>query len=112
MPNHIGDHPRYLPNDRNEYDCQCARCGSSCDWTDCWNCGGEGVDGHDCGEDCCCCAYPEENVRCSICKGYGGWYSCLSSAEWCKLNPLPREGREPYDRGEIEWFETRITAEH
>ncbi len=43
------------------------------DWVECWNCGGEGTDGHDCGEDTCCCLYPEDNVTCDICKGKGGW---------------------------------------
>jgi hypothetical protein len=43
----------------------------------CWNCGGEGYSGHDCGEDCCCCLHPEDNVRCDICNGKGGWLICL-----------------------------------
>jgi hypothetical protein len=42
-------------------------------WIDCWNCGGEGFSDHDCGEDCCCCAFPEDNVVCDICEGEGGW---------------------------------------
>ena len=44
-------------------------------WHDCWKCGGEGVSHHDCGEDTCCCFMPEDNVRCDICKGKGGWLS-------------------------------------
>jgi len=43
-------------------------------WESCETCGGEGVYGHDCGEDTCCCRYPEENLRCQICDGTGGWY--------------------------------------
>lgn len=43
-------------------------------WIGCWQCGGEGTNGHDCGEDCCACLDPEENVRCDICNGRGGWY--------------------------------------
>lgn len=43
------------------------------DWIDCWNCGGEGYSHHDCGEDCCACLEPEDNVRCDICHGKGGW---------------------------------------
>lgn len=39
----------------------------------CYQCGGEGVTHHDCGEDTCCCLYPEDNVRCDICHGEGGW---------------------------------------
>ena len=38
---------------------------------DCWDCGGAGVTHHDCGEDCCACAYPEDNVLCETCGGKG-----------------------------------------
>lgn len=44
---------------------------------DCWQCGGEGLYGHDCGEDCCVCLRPEENERCYICNGKGGRFVCL-----------------------------------
>lgn len=84
-----------------EIDVQCARCGSSCDYEPCDNCE-DGYDGHDCGEDVCCCLYPEENVLCDICDGHGGWNRCLSSREWCEANPLP--GREQIERGQLEWF--------
>jgi len=43
------------------------------DWEECSNCGGEGIAGHDCGEDTCCCLRPEENMTCYICEGKGGW---------------------------------------
>lgn len=95
--NHIGERP---PRDGNAWDCQCAHCGSSCDWTTCYNCE-DGYSGHDCGEDCCCCLNPEDNVTCDICRGYGGWWSCLSNSEWCLKNPL--SGREEC-YGKIEWF--------
>lgn len=55
----------------------CPHCGSDVHWVDCENCD-EGYTGHDCGEDCCCCLYPEPNVVCDICDGKGGWYVCLS----------------------------------
>ena len=45
-------------------------------YVDCWNCGGAGYSDHDCGEDCCACLYPEDNVRCDICRGKGGYYIC------------------------------------
>jgi hypothetical protein len=48
------------------------------EFVECWNCGGEGYAGHDCGEDCCVCAEPEENVRCDICRGKGGWWRCYT----------------------------------
>jgi hypothetical protein len=38
---------------------------------DCPECQGEGVTHHDCGEDSCCCADPEPNVRCRVCDGRG-----------------------------------------
>ena len=85
-----------------EIDCQCARCGSSCGYEHCYACD-DGFDGHDCGEDCCPCLYPEENVVCQICEG--GWHRCLSSPEWCNANPVP--GREAVERGKIEWFTIR-----
>lgn len=91
------------PRDGKQYDCQCARCGSSCHFVECTDCGGDGFSGHDCGDDCCCCEYPDDNVPCDACRGYGGWWTCLSSPEWCKNNPLP--GREAIAWGQIEWFE-------
>lgn len=96
----IGDRP---PQDGKQYDCQCARCGSSCDWEECDWCAGEGVDGHECGEDCCCCVDPEDNIECDICAGAGGYWRCLSSVEWCLANPIA--GREEQERGSAEWFE-------
>lgn len=95
---HIGPRP---PQDGGEWDCQCARCGSLCEYNRCDECE-DGFDGHDCGEDCCCCLHPEDNVICQHCNGYGGWYRCLSSIVWCKENPLP--GREEIECGAIEWF--------
>ena len=70
-------------------DCQCARCGSSCGFLRCGNCDEDGFSHHDCGEDCCCCRYPENNVRCDWCKGAGGWWNCLSTPEFCNAHPLP-----------------------
>ena len=45
---------------------------------ECWNCGGEGFSHHDCGEDCCFCLQPEDNVVCDICEGEGGYLVCLT----------------------------------
>lgn len=55
----------------------CDECGAKKSWCDCGNCGGGGYSHHDCGEDCCCCAWPEDNVECDICKGDGGWNACV-----------------------------------
>lgn len=43
------------------------------EWETCPDCAGEGMNGHDCGEDTCCCRYPEENMPCQTCDGAGGW---------------------------------------
>ncbi len=101
MPTVIAEHPppeMYAPG--VEIDCQCARCGSSCDWVDCW----EGC------EDGYHNRYEEDPLwydnaydqPCHTCHAHGGWQMCISSAEWCKANPLP--GRGNVERGQIEWF--------
>lgn len=98
----IGPHPPdEMYKSGLEIDCQCARCGSSVDSELCDYCD-DGYDGHDCGEDCCCCLYPEENVLCQYCDGTGIWHRCMSSPEWCEAHPLP--GREQTVSGELEWF--------
>lgn len=70
----------------------CARCGSSVEWLDCWNCAGDGFSYHDCGEDCCACLHPEDNVECDFCDGKGGRWHCTNSPEWCASHPMT--GRE------------------
>lgn len=94
------------PKDGGEWVPCCARCGSDVYRQECESCGGEGLNGHDCGEDCCCCADPEEpNVTCDICGDDGGWWNCLSDRKWCEANPRP--GRATVPRGAIEWFVIR-----
>jgi hypothetical protein len=89
-------------------DCQCARCGSSCGWDDCYGCGGEGA--YLCDDDEC----PDDWDWCPECRGKGGWWNCLSSREWCEAHP--RAGREDVSRGAVEWFDvlsdgtTRVVA--
>jgi hypothetical protein len=53
----------------------CKKCSNELSWRDCYNCD-EGFSHHDCGEDCCCCLNPEDNVTCDICNGDSGWYVC------------------------------------
>jgi hypothetical protein len=103
----VGRNP---PEDGREWEGQCARCGSSISWEECENCGGEGVSGHDCGEDCCCCADPEENVQCDACRGRGGFNVCVSTPEWCQAHPSL--GRRKIKRGVIEWFTTQANTTH
>jgi len=91
------------PNDGREWHVQCARCGSSLSFEECANCGGEGVTGHDCGEDCCCCLDPEDNVVCDCCGGEGDFPECASQPSgWCLDHPMP--GREAVHVGTPEWF--------
>jgi hypothetical protein len=85
------------PSDGREWDCQCARCGSSADFVDCDTCGGEGyVDEYD--DEW----MEQDSYRCDVCCGRGGWQECISSREFCKQNPLP--GREDVKPGKIEWY--------
>lgn len=98
----IADHPPdEMYKQGVEIDCQCARCGSSVFSEHCDQCE-DGYSGHDCGEDCCCCAFPEDNIPCDYCRGRGVWHRCMSSPDWCNANPMP--GRENVERGQIEWF--------
>lgn len=71
------------PSDGREWDCQCARCGSSMGVEDCWHCGGDGG-------------------PCIECDGEGTYPLCLSGTEWCEANPRP--GREKIQRHTPEWF--------
>ena len=66
----------------------CPRCGC-CEmfWQECEHCGGTGFSHHVCGEDTCCCLYPEDNVLCDICEGECGWYVCTCD-ENGKHDPL------------------------
>jgi hypothetical protein len=100
--NAIADHPPpEMYASGLDIECQCARCGSSVDIGRCDQCE-DGFDGHDCGEDCCACLHPEDNVPCQYCDGTGVWRSCSSSPEWCEANPL--HGREGVERGAVEWY--------
>lgn len=56
-------------------DC-CEKCGAQLEYRTCEHCGGEGVSGHDCGEDTCCCLDPEDNIPCDYCDGTGHWLAC------------------------------------
>lgn len=90
------------PHDGRQWDCQCARCGSSLAFERCEMCGGDGLDGHDCGEDSCCCMDPEPNLTCDACRGRGSFPQCCSTAEFCKSNPQP--GREAIKPSTPEWY--------
>lgn len=92
----IGPHP---PHDGRDWDCMCARCGSSVERVECHDCGGDGL--LDVYEEDPINNDPDETEGCQTCGGAGGWLNCLSSAQWCEANP----NRSPtQERGAIEWF--------
>ena len=56
----------------------CEICGAMTEPESCDYCNGEGGF-HDCGEDCCCCADPEEiTENCPECDGDGFWMRCVA----------------------------------
>jgi hypothetical protein len=85
------------PRDGRNWDCQCARCGSSTYSVDCDNCAGEGwIEDDDWQAD------EGDGWTCDWCQGSGGYQVCCSSADWCEAHP--NVGREDVKRGAIEWF--------
>lgn len=90
------------PRDGREWDCQCARCGSSMFFEDCDNCGGEGwIEDDDWQAD------HGNGWDCDWCSGEGGYWVCLSSVEYCEANPL--SGRDTIKRGKVEWFTFEVS---
>ncbi len=88
----IGKHP----NDGRDWECQCARCGSSMSFQECDNCDGNGeIEDDDWQAD-------DEYYTCGWCGGDGGAWVCLSSPDWCDSHP--NEGRADVKRGIVEWF--------
>lgn len=59
----------------------CKRC-NCCDlvWQECRDCE-DGLSGHDCGEDVCCCLDPDDNMICDTCGGRGGWQRCIGRCD-------------------------------
>lgn len=91
------------PQDGRNWDCQCARCGSSIHWEVCGRCGGEGItDPGELYEEDPLWYDPDDFEPCPSCNGDSSWGICLSSPEWCEAHPIP--GREQIKRGQIEWF--------
>lgn len=96
----IGNDP---PRDGRDWECQCARCGSSLDWISCEACGGEGITGPgELYEDDPLWYDVDDYEPCHQCGGQASWPSCLSGPEWCNANPL--SGREAVKRDTPEWF--------
>ena len=103
---------RLPPQDGREWDAQCARCGSSVEFEDCWYCGGEGFTAPGAlYEEDPLWYDPEDSEPCRECRGNGGWLVCVSSGHgedadsgpnWCEAHPM--KGREETPCGAIEWF--------
>lgn len=89
------------PSDGRDWDCQCARCGSSCDSDACEYCDGDGYIMDDDTE----WDEIEQYRSCPECLGKPVRYRCMSLCTWCEANPV--EGREDVPRGKIEWFVVR-----
>lgn len=91
------------PHDGREWECQCARCGSSLTWESCGACGGEGSTGvGELYEEDPLWYDPDDTEPCHQCGGECAWPVCLSSSEWCETHVL--EGRTGIDSGTPEWF--------
>lgn len=80
----------YRPEDGNQWECQCARCGGEMQFEQCSGCGGDGITAP--GE-----LYeqdplwydPDDYEYCHQCAGKGGWWFCGNSFDWCNANPMP-----------------------
>lgn len=91
------------PEDGRNWECQCARCGSSMDFAECSACGGEGVTAPGELYEQDPLWYDEDDFqKCSACDGMGGDWYCISSPEWCEAHPIA--GREGTMRHTPEWF--------
>lgn len=67
----------------------------------------EGYDGHDCGEDVCCCLDPEENGVCDECEGHGYHVWCRRCG-WDLLQKRFLNGHD--ERTAQELLEDRVNA--
>lgn len=100
------------PQDGRDWDCQCARCGSSMDSELCGSCGGDGITGPgELYEEDPLWYDPDDYENCHQCGGQGAWMLCISSPKYCQTHPLP--GRGKIQRHTPEWFtfEKRNTPE-
>jgi len=72
--------------------CQCC----TMFWEQCEVCGGEGYNGHDCGEDCCVCGDPEDqNLICDYCRGERGHWACSCDEKGEHNHPYPEHDNYP-----------------
>lgn len=71
------EHPDVDPDDETP---TCIKHGETKSWEDCTSCA-DGLQGHDCGEDCCACLDPEDNIICDVCEGATGWWLCGACAK-------------------------------
>lgn len=81
-------------DDIEYYEGACPKCD---EWTvrqkTCGHCDEFGMSHHDCGEDCCCCEYPENNRKCDECGGEGVHRWC-SNCAWDLIQNRYLNGRD------------------
>jgi len=87
MKSEIRDGVEFFEDEADHGGEQCARCGSSVYFVDCWECGGEGEVEDDDWQN-----FEGDMVCCRHCRGTGGWWHCVSGRAWCEAHPMP--GRE------------------
>jgi hypothetical protein len=91
------------PQDGRNWDCQCARCGSTLEWEGCGACDGEGITGPGELYEQDPLWYDEDDYEpCHQCDGEASYPICVSSEEYCQAHPMP--GREETPRHTPEWF--------
>jgi hypothetical protein len=64
----------------------CANCGGPTEWSDCWECGGDGF--FDVYEEDPLWYAPGETEACRTCEGKGGWRDCVEEPAWCEAHPI------------------------
>lgn len=91
------------PDDGQDWEAQCARCGSSLFFEPCEACGGEGFTAPGELHEQDPLWYDEEDIEpCHQCGGQASFPNCASSEDWCESHPLP--GREEIEPHTVEWF--------
>lgn len=86
-----------------DWNYQCARCGSSLDFEQCSECGGEGTTQPGELHEYDPLWYDEDDIEtCHLCDGQASFPYCCSSYLWCLTHPLP--GRIEIPPSTPEWF--------
>jgi hypothetical protein len=90
-----------VPGD--DWECQCARCGSSIQFDPCASCGGDGwTEPGELYEQDPLWYDQNDTEACPDCDGEGSFAICISSRRWCQTHASV--GRGKYPRHTVEWF--------